>query len=294
MALVYNSPSNFSVSILENSNRVVSSSSDNFGGLREGSYIKIGDDNILYSISKIKRFFYLKDFEIINTRTLKINSSTGIDLQNNDTIKIIYDEYELNSIINIFNKGKFYKEGEIIIIKGGELSTDLASGINYPTRLEIEGIDEDGGITRLGLKEKGKYVVFPPIKSEVNGTGENAILETKYSIIENRSIIERVIKKLDIKDSETIIELDYSLPIGLKTGKLSVEKWEMFLDKNYNRDTVYNIDYKIFKDFTPICQLPLLLNNSTSFFIIFNQAMQKLDSEINSLKNQIKELKDKK
>lgn len=283
-----NRQSPFTVSILKNTNRLVSSSQDNFGGLRPGSFIKIGGTSILYQIAEVKKFLLLKDFLVQDNREITIASDLGINIQCEDNIKIIFDEYELNSVINIRKKGKFYSNGEILSIVGGKVSIDLKNGIGEPTRLRIEEVTSDGGIERLSLVDVGKYIVPPKSKVEVNGKGEGAELELKFSPKDNSSILERVIKGIQKTENQTTLTLDYSLPIGIKNGKMNLEKWEMFLVNNYLGESLHGVSYEIYKDFTPNIKLPLILRNNSSPHLIFNHAMQLIDSEIQAIKDKLK------
>ena len=292
--MIIHRPSAFSASILKDTNRLISSSEDNFGGIRNGSYLKIGDNDFLYSVIKTNSFFYLKDVEILDNKTLKIDSHTGADLQLEDNVKISFKEYELNSILSITNPGINYNEKDILNVTGGELTIDVSEGIGYPTKLIVEKIDDKGSILRLGLKEKGKYLIPPEEKIKLHGgLGDKAEVELEYDVINKRHILERVIKNIvfNQKDDSTILTLDYSLPVGIKEGKLSVEKWEILLSSDYIQNSQLNIEYKLFKDFTEHINLPLVAKNSLSQDLIINQAFNKLDIIIYNLQKEIEELK---
>lgn len=289
--LVIKNGNPFSISVVSNTNRLVSSSSDNFGGVRPGTYIKLGENDNLYPIFKTNNFFYLKDFTLIDNKTLKIPCDTEINLQPQDTIKIIYDEYELNSVLNIINGGKFYSPDDIINISGGEVSIDIREGFGHPTKLQVKEVDENGCIKKISLFNKGKYITPPSgIIETTSKTGMDAQFELNYSIIDNRAIINRVIKTIRFENNETILELDYSLPSGIKNGKLSVEKWEIFLNSIYLNPTSYNLSYKIFKDFSPNYSFPLIAKNSNCLELLLNEVILKSDSKIKELENRIKEL----
>ncbi|MDO8609353.1 MAG: hypothetical protein Q7R95_02305 [bacterium] len=282
---------NFSISILQNTNRIIGSTEDNFGGIRAGTYIKIGTDDNLYSIYNTKKTFYIKEFEIIDSRKILIKENININLQKEDTINILYDEYELNSVLNISQKGKHYNTNDIITIKNGELSIDMLNGIGYPTKLSIEETNEFGEIKRVGLKDKGKYIIAPNNPCEITnegGMGIGAILELSYKIIDNRSLLKRIIKQIEFQENKTILYLDYSLPQGIKSGKLSAEKWEIILRENYLGANKVNEFYQIYKDFTPYLNIPLMLKNSESAHVIFNQAMLKIEQEIKGIKDKLR------
>lgn len=285
-----NNVSPFTVSILNKTNRIVSSSQENFAGIRPGSYIKLGNNEILYQISEINRFFYNKKFETIDNRTIKINDNIGINLQKEDVLEVIYDEYELNSVINIENPGRFYIKDEIITIKGGEPSINIYDGIPYPTKLKIEEIDENGSIKLLGPSQNGKYIIPPKGKTEVvSQHGNGAILELNYKIIDTSALVSRVIKdiKIDESKNETIINLDYSLPLGIKNGKISIKKYEILLSSIYLGQTIYNANFSIFKDFTPNYNFLLLLKNSANIADVFNKNMLDIDRKFKELEDRV-------
>lgn len=289
--LVVNKTHGHSISVQSKSNKILSSTQDGFGGIKPGSYVKIGNSDLLYSILSSKNIFYSKNFEVIDGRKIKINNNTEIYLQKDDLIKIIYDEYKLSNVLKIVNPGRFYKEGDVLNICGGILSVDIQSGSGQVSQLIVDEINESGQIKRLSLKTPGKYIEFPKGQIEVyGGLGTNCVLELNYTLVEERNILEKVIKNIEFKDNETYLTLDYSLPLGLKKGGLSLEKWEITLSENYQFNTQLNVSYQIFKDFTPHLELPLLVKNSASTDLIVNKALHKLDAKIKELEDKISKI----
>lgn len=289
--LQINKFNSFSASILKNTNRLVCCSNDNLGAISKGSYLKIGNDDILYQTLNSKKFFLTKDFEVINNRTIKINSNTEINLQKEDNIKIIFDEYKLGAILNINKSGRLYREGDILTVKGGELSINISSGIGSPTKLKVEEVGEFNSILKLSKESEGKYIIPPQGKLETyGGNGEGLEIELEYKILDTRNIQERVIKNIEFKDDETFITLDYSLPLGIKKGNLSIEKWEVFLASNYCSENKFYVDCSIYRDFTPHINLPLINKNSTTFDMLVNKAFFTIDEKVRKLEDRISAL----
>ena len=287
--LITNKINGFTVSVSKDSNKIISSSEDSFAGIKPGSYIKIGNVDLLYSVLNSRKFSYIKEFELLDSKTIQINCDTKISLQREDVIKIIYDEYKLGTILNIINPGQYYKLDDILTVKNGELSIDISSGIGYPTKLKVEEVGEFGGVMKLISDSDGKYIVPPQGKIEVFGdSGENLLLELDYKLIENRNIQERVIKNVEFKDNKTIIILDYSLPIGIKKGTLSTEKWEITLMTEYQGNSSLNVPYKVFNDFSPNYSFPLTVKNNPDMHTIFNKAILDIDKKIKELEDKIK------
>lgn len=288
---IYRNFSPYTISIAKNSNRILSSSNDNFAGLKVGGFIKLDKENILYPVNKINKIFYVQDFELINSKTLKINSDVGINLQKYDIIKISYDEYELNTIISIPNKGINYNPEDELTVAGGSLNIDISNGIGYPTKLKVDSVNEKGEIESLSLIDGGKYITPPNGKRELfGGLGSNAEVELKYEVIPTKNIIERTISNIEIKDKVTILTLNYVIPVEIEKGSFSIEKYEAILGMQYFGETRHNIGYTIIKDFTPNLHLPLMMQNSLTFDLIYNDTVKRLDAEIAVLKEKIKQL----
>lgn len=293
--LIYNNHTNSinTISVKQNTNKIISSSEDFWGGISNGCYIKIGDSDILYPVLKSDKIFYLKDFETVNSKQIKIKEDIGIDLQLNDILNIIIDEFELNSLISIIDSGRFFKVGDTLTIIGGELSIDISTGISRPTKFKVEEVGAFGEITKLSCIDYGIYISPPKEYNFItNGTGINAKFDLAFHNISNKKIIKRTIKEILISNFESLIKLDYSLPPGLSNGRISLEKWEIKLASLYLEETKINTNYKIVKDFTPNIKLPLMIRNTFSTDVIYNNSIQIIDNEIASLKQEINKLKE--
>jgi hypothetical protein len=288
-----------SISVLKNSNKLISSTQDSFAGIRPGTYIKFGNIDVLHSIVGARNFFYSKDFITEASQKLIIKDDTGITLQRDDQIKIIFDEYKLNYILNITNPGRFYNKGEILRVDGGTPSINLMDGNVFLTKFIIEEINPDGGgILKLALDEAGRYLQPPTGAVTLSGgKGDGAIIEPVYTVIDNRNIQDRVIKDIEVRNNQTYLTLDYPLPSMVKQGKLSLEKWEVELSSPYSGDTQLNIEYKLFRDFTANYNFPLTVKNNPESHLIYNQFVSQIDIivhrqsvEIDNLKKIIKKL----
>lgn len=279
----------YSVSIENDTNKVISSSDDKFIGINIGTLIKIEGDSLLHTIQDRQSFFYIKDFDMNGSKNLIISEDVGIYLQKSDSLKITYKEYEAKFIINIKNGGQGYMVGQDIYPKGGILNIDIKTGIPLRTCLNIQEVDSNGSIKSLSLKESGKYLSPPDNISELDCVrGEKAEIEIKYLELSNRTFVERSIENIYFSDGKTIIVLNYALPSNLKQGKLSVEKNTLILSENYTGPTKRNLIYQICKDFTPNIKLPLLLKNSLSPDIAYNKACLIIDKEITEIKKRLK------
>ena len=289
--LITNKLGGYSISVLGNSNKLTSSTKENLSGLVPGTLIKIGDSDILYPIQSTKNFYYLKNFEALDGRKIIINEDTEINIQIEDDIKIFYEEYELDCLLDIENKGKYYNIGDVINVKGGELSIDIKDGTGEPTKFIVEEISESGLIEKLSLKDKGKYIYFPDGKVETwGGAGQDCILNLKYKIVNNRSVEEKIVKNIEFKDGKTTLTLDYSLPLNLKKGALSLEKTEILLINQYLGKTARNCSFKIIKDFSSNYSFPLTVKNNVEFHLVYNNLVHRVDKELKFLNDKIDKL----
>ncbi len=191
-------------------------------------------------------------------------------------------------IEEILDKGINYHIGEELQIIGGTLNIDISSGIVLPTILQVNEIDSNGGILQLNIKQKGKYIISPknPIKTK-SLYGTNCEIKLQYKESDNRKIVERMIRNITVRDKKTYIDLDYALPPNIKDGKLYVEKSILFLNSLYLGPTEKNINYEIYRNFTPNCRFPLMTKNNLSPDIVINNALLKLDEEIGKIKRKL-------
>lgn len=278
----------FTVSVQNNSNKIISSSEEKFVGISNGNLIKIGNEDILYSIIGREKYFYIRNFSIVDPKNIVIDDNINNNLQNGDNIRITFKEYELIMINELINEGKNYSLNEDVLVIGGKLNINISDGSSEPSILTITETGENGNIKQLGIKKKGKYISIPPNPCKVAAeNGKDAELNVNYSECGNRTVLERIIDSITIKDNKTYIHLNYSLPINLEQGKLSVEKVSLTLDKPYYGDTESNVNYQIYKNFTPNITLPLMAKNTLSPESIFNNAVHKIDAEINKIKKHL-------
>ena len=281
------------VSVKKDSNKVYGCSESDIASIRVGNYFRIFGENILYQVNKITNIMPIFDFEVINKQKIKINQNTNLQFIKKDVLDISYKEYELAGIFEIINKGKNYKKGEVVKLKGGAVSSDTYSGLGQGVEIVITEIDNDGGIVGVGLEKKGKYIVCPPNECEVEGFGDEAKLRAEFDLLNQRQIIERTIEMIEYNENFTHIILDYPLPLNLKEGKLSCQKTEIILDKPYLGETDPATDYEITRDFTSYLNLPIPVRNSFQTEMLVARAFTILDAKIKELDDKSRELEEK-
>jgi hypothetical protein len=281
------------ISILKDTNRAVCSSDSDWSVVRPGSFIRFAKDDTFFVIAKTNKIFYIKDFKVENIpdgRKITIADDIGINLCRGDTLNITYKEWTLLTLMDIKNPGKGYKVNDKVFPKGGILANDSVSNIKSPTTFRVTGVDENGGIKNVALESEGLYLEAPVGECE-GGSGSGAELDVEYKPVDNRKMMERTVMSVSPGHIESSLVLNYPLPVGVKIGKLSVQKWEIILTSTYLFDSKVGETYAVTRDFTPNLNLPLMSANSLGMSTTYNQSAQRIDSEIASLKDQIKELR---
>lgn len=281
----------FTCSILKDTNRVISASDCDWSKVAEGSFFKLSKDRTFFTVLKSQSIFLNYDFEVKDPRRIIIKKDIGINLSEHDTLKIIYKEYELLTVMSIVKPGKGYKKDDIIYLQGGIPVIDKTDNIKKTTSLIVSEVDESGGIKNISLKDKGLYTEFPrTICNVFGGSGDFAELETEFQVTDNKTIIDRGIVRIDYSPQISELYLDYALSEGIKKGRISCNKWEILLSGNYLDKTQRNAEYEINRDFTPYLKMPLLSKNSFQQDIVFNTSLMILENKIKELEERLARL----
>lgn len=271
--------------VSKNSNRVIGSTSINWGSIRPGSFVKFGYDEVFYNIFKTNKLSYVKEFETLTQKELKIKGDPTGYLFVGDKITISFKQFELATVISIPKSGKGYIIGETVYVNEGAPLRDHRNNIVHRAEFKVEQVDDFGGITQLTRISGGLYVKCPTTTVELIGeNGSGAVIEAEFRLLDHRCFIERNVEFVSAKDGEGFIKVDYFTPYGLSSGIVTIEKYEMILTGPYLGESSHIYDVEIHRDFTPHLELPLLANNSRSMALLYNKALMRLDVEINALK----------
>ena len=256
---------------------------------KPGSYFRFKNDPTLFSVQKASNLLVLHEFEIINGPTIKIESDVGIDISVGDEILISHKEYELITVFQIKNKGTGYKIGDKLKLDAEFPNMDVINGLMDYATLEVTEVDKTGGILKININSKGKYFKEPQNELGVIGSlGKGALFEVAFKEMDTKKLIERQVEFIEYNIPCTIY-LNAPIPNGVTKGRLSIDKWELFLSANYDKNLI-NIEYEIIQDFTSHLGLPLLAQNSFSKDSVINKSFHILDARIKELEEQIQKL----
>lgn len=283
------------ISIQNNTNRAICGSESDWSQIRPGSFIRFAQDDVLYTVAKTNQIFYIKDAVVgADGRKLIINDDIGINLHKGDCLTVSYKEYTLLTLLEIADGGSNYRVEDIISLNGGITSPEQSSGRPQLTAFRVTSVDENGKITGLALHSLGLYLVTPTSECKVDGgNGSNAKLLVEFKLVDNRRIVDRIVNKIDYSPAQSSLYLNYPMPAGLSEAKISVNKWEVILTGNYIGESLIDSDYKVSRDFTPNLGLPMMVRNSLSTDLLYNNSIQTLDLVISELQAQVKELQEK-
>lgn len=280
----------FTASIKNGTNRVVSSAQCSWSSAKPGCFFRFKNDPCLFSVQKVSNFSLFKDFEVVHGKTIKIHDDVGIDFSVGDEFVVLYKEYELITIFEIVNKGSGYKAGDKLKLNSDLPNLDIQTGILEYSVLEVLEVDSAGGILKINISSKGRYLKEPESELTVIGSmGSGAVFKTIFKEMDCKQLIERQIEYIEY-NIPCVILLNSPLPKGVSKGKLSLNKWELFLSTNYSRNLV-NSEYEIIQDYTSNYKLPLLATNSLSREPIINKSFSMIDEQLKNLQSQIDALK---
>ena len=278
----------FTASVLNGSNRVFSLSESNWSAILPNSLIKFGGEDVFYTVARVEPIFYIKDFSVISSGKIKIQDNVGINLVRGDSIFISFKEWETKNIIKLLDGGQNYKMGDEIYCEGGEPTYDSQDNVMQIACFVVLDVDGAGKILNLAVKYPGKYATPPADEMNLTGgSGTGARVRVMFGVSDTRTTFDRTVEMIEL-GAESIVYLNHPLPPYITNGKLSVEKWCLYLTANYAGDNKINAEYKILRDFTPL-GFALAAKNTPSLDSLFNDALQKIDAELRKIHEKLKD-----
>lgn len=272
----------FFAGVSKDSNRVVSSSKTSWKPISPNNFFRIKGEPNFYEISKVNEFCYLKEAEVINGDTLKINEDIGANLLIGDELLVMFTVHEFVTVFKISSGGNGYRVGDIIKLDITNATVDNISGNENYTSFEITEVDHSGAIVRFSIVKKGVYYSEQISDCKViGGKGHGASLVCLFQPKISQNTFERDVLFIE-RNIPSLIRLQSSIPKEIAKVNISCQKWEMLLSAQFNRE-IYDSQYEIIKDFTPNYHLPLLLQGSFSKELVFNRTITLIDQKLKEL-----------
>ena len=280
------------ININQGNNYFITHTESDWSAGRTGLLISIGDDNHFYTVGKIEDINFITDFTYENNRLVIPGHYEDIFILD-DIVTVSYKEYEIFIVKSILNGGNGYSVGDILTYTDSGLSVNVFDNSQQPATFKVESIGPSGEVTSLSLQNKGKYIRQLSSINLKGGRGSDCSIEVLSNVIVNRAMIEKQIESAREIDGNTILEINYILPIGVKEGKISLSKKKVFLTGAYVGNTKRNTHFHINRDYTPNLKLPLLVKNSNKHEENLNHSLLEIDKIISKLLQDIEELKKK-
>lgn len=277
----------YTANVSEGANFIVSSTEADWGHVREGSLVSVGDDISTYQVAKLDSFRYIKNFtSTSNTHSITINENVGVFVSEGDTLDISYKEWELKTVFSIKNGGLGYRAGDSLGVVGGTALEDSMDGMPKSIVLDVKSVDARGRIAEVECASRGRYSSPPPAEAGASGgTGSGAVFHIHYALTETRSTMERTAISVSRSGGHTSMTLSYPLPSGVVEGKISVVKERIWLTSPYLGATKSGVQLRLVRDFTPHLGLALLAPGSQQHEAIFNANMVLMDQKIKQLED---------
>jgi hypothetical protein len=236
-------------SILQNSNKLYSSSFCDWRGVREGAYFQFRKDKFTFNVVNTKLETYSKSFTIKNKNSIICPFNFNPILIKDDNINLIHKELRVKKLLFIINPGSNYRIGDMVFCIGGILNQNYQSGGSF----KVISVGGQGEITDLELIESGKYIQIPDnkeIKTYSDGPGQNAELALEFEEDAVLGTLERTVSNLIFDQNETTIIFSRPLPEGITHGELNFSKWLITLNNSYNlrNSNVIGEEYEIHND----------------------------------------------
>ena len=277
----------FKCSIKNKDNLLVSSTSCNWARIRPGALIKLEDSVDYYEVDMVDKLHLKESFVVKNRNSIVINKNLNPYILNNDTIEMTHREYELSDSI-IASAGYGYKIGDLLIAK--------IDNLNENATLEVTQTKDNGAVKGYKILNRGIYneLINKQVPFDTNGEGKDFELVFTCSNRSELSKLDRLCFNVIYTEGSTSISFVHQLPPTIKSGEIELSKWKISLTRKFinikNADFL-NKSYKVFSDFTPHLNLPLMLPHQDNVPEFMNNYFFKMDGIIGGLKEEINTLK---
>jgi len=279
-----------SISIAKGDNIAYATYEPSISAVKDGSFLRFESENCFYVIQCKESTEFLHDFEVIGDSSVIVKEDLSGKIHCSDIVDLVFREYELDIVVAIVNAGSGYAVGDVLTVRGGKPSLNVSDGLYNAIQIVLNGV-KDGGVSRIGVKNRGKYIEPPLSEVELEGgKGKDAKFELAYKPLNAVTKVKRTVRGIEIKNSETIIQLDSLIPPFITMGKLIYNKWLFYLATPYLSDTKVGVGFSVSRDFTPNLNIPLMASDSFTTDVVYNKAIHMLEDEILKLNKRIDHL----
>jgi|TARA_Y100000361_G_C11158826_1_gene345850 hypothetical protein len=261
---------------------------------KNGAFIHIGGNQVHYQLENTESLNIKRKFTV-SGQSIQTKNDFTYRISPSDILNITFNEYEACDFKNVKDNNKFkYKIGDLIYSQGGVASSSKDNLTGENTEFNVTKVDAKGNILEISISSPGKYVTPPqnPVKL-LHDSGEFITADVEYEEAESSSILERDIKSIVYNEGKTSIEFHYPLPQDVKEGEFAITKQVIILNKKYSLPSAELIPCEMTFDFSPVAKIPLLSNNSSNPYAMYNEGIKMIEKKFIEMEKRISNLENR-
>ena len=260
---------------------------------KNGDFIKIGDNEVLYQIESSKPL-NLKIKYKCRGNYITIKGDYKFKISKGDSAKLYFDEFKAVHVLRVKGDSRKYTFGEKFYAQGGVPSSSRENLTGEYTELSVTAINKKGRIQSVEISKGGKYLAPPdnPITAR-DKEGNPIEVDLEFDRSSESSLFERDFKKIEYKSGETYLYLSYPFPPEIKEGELFLSKKIVLLNKEYGTYPQEGVPCQTMSDYSPINKIPLVPPNAVAPHAIYNRAVIVVDQRLLEIEKRLTRLENR-
>ena len=277
----------FEASIEQNTNKLYTTTLYGDTVVRNGAFVKMGENQIFYRVEKGEKITIKKKFTTRENKLI-LKGNLEFKIAPADTLQIFITEQEAVGYSNISPHDYNYKIGEKIYAQGGITSSSRENITGEYACFEVTKLNANNQVLGMSLVSGGTYLVPPsnPV-TLMNEDGAVFQVEIEFDISPNTFSVEREVSLVEGSSNETEITIIYDLPDGCTEGELLLTKKIIHIDRPYNNESFETEPCQITFDYSPINGIPLLPPNPVDPATSYNKGVEIIDSKLQEMEKRI-------
>ena len=276
---------------IKNGSKKLYSSTNFLVVVPNGSYVKVGKNEVFYQAESSRKFTLKKKFKShLDHIILKGDYSSQIS--RGDSAKLYFSEKELVHVNDIVRNKKDSVFGETFTIEGGDLSRSQDNLAGAPAQIKVTAVDAKKQIQEFLIYEGGGYLTPPENPATAtNESGQKIKVNLEFDEAAENSVFERDFTSVEFENGTTTLRMSYQFPRAITAGEMILSKTEITLERQYEGSTVFNAPCQTSSDFSPIHNIPLMPPNCIAPHAIYNKAIETIDKRFQDIDREIARLK---
>ena len=276
---------------IKKGNKKLYSSTNFLVTVPNGSYVKIGKNEVFYQAESSKKFTLKKKFKS-HADHITIKGDYSSQISRGDSAKLYFSEKELVHVNDIVQNKEDSVFGEIFTIEGGDLSRSQDNLAGSPAQIKITAVNKKKQIQEFLVYAGGGYLTPPenPVTA-INESGQKVKVNLEFDEAAENSVFERDFVSVKFENGITTLHMSYQFPRSIVGGEMILSKTEITLEREYQGSTIFNAPCQTSSDFSPIHNIPLMPPNCVAPHAIYNKAIETIDKRFHEISLEIAKLK---